>query len=210
MNRRSFLFMASASVLVSSAARAEALAPFAEPPDRVFVPHAQFVPQQCNDWCWAASCSMIFGTLGHPTDQKKLVDFLYSDLACAPAWQTRDLTRILDNSWIDDRGVAFRSRIEAAFDQENGVMAINDALVVGELIRKRPLLYANKDHCLVIVQADFIVTPNGPRIIGMGGLDPDPSPSDHPGHSPYRALTEAERRPAFLGGEMMYLAAVRI
>ena len=208
MNRRSFLFMASASVLVSSAARAEVLAPFAEARRRAFVPHAQFVPQQCNDWCWAASCSMIFGTLGHPTDQRKLVDFLFSDLACAPAPQTRDLTRILDNSWIDDRGVAFRSRIEAAFDQENGVMAIDDTLVVGELMRKRPLLYANKDHCMVIVQADFVVTPNGPRVIGMGALDPEPS--DQANHSPYRPLTDAERRPAFLGGEMMYLAAVRI
>ncbi|MGO8737614.1 hypothetical protein [Rhodoblastus sp.] len=178
--------------------------PFAPTRGRAFVPHAEFVAQQCNDWCWAASCSMIFGTLGHPTDQKKLVDFLYSDMACAPAPQTRDLSRILDNSWVDDRGVPFRSRIEAAFDQENGISAIDDALIVGELMRKRPLLYANKDHCMVIVAADFIDTPSGPRIVGMGALDPSPN------HSPYRALTEAERRPACSGGDMMYLAAVRI
>ena len=208
MNRRSFLLMASVAALAPAASHAETFMPFAGAPDSAFVPHAQFVAQKCDDWCWAASCSMIFGTLGHPTDQRKLVDFLYSDLACKPAPGTRDLTRILDNSWIDDRGVPFRSRIDAAFDQENGIMAIDDALIVGELTRKRPLLYANKDHCLVIVQADFIATPNGPHIVGMGALDP--SPGDRPGPSPYRALTEAERRPAYLGGEMMYLAAVRI
>ncbi len=140
---------------------------------------------------------MIFATLGHPIDQKKLVDFLYSDLTCAPAPRTRDLTRILDNSWIDDRGVPFRSRIEAAFDQENAVMAIDDALIVGELMRKRPLLYANKDHCMVIVQADFVATPNGPRIVGMGALDP--SPSDQPDHSPYRA-SHRSRAPTCLFG----------
>jgi hypothetical protein len=182
--------------------------PLAEAPRRAFVPHPEFVAQQCDDWCWAASCSMIFGALGHPIDQKKLVDYLYSDLACAPAPQTRDLTRILDNSWIDDRGVPFRSRIEAAFDQENGILAIDDALIVGELLRKRPLLYANKDHCMVIVEADFVMTASGPRIIRMAALDP--SPSDQPDNSPYRPLTEAERRPAFLGGQMMYLAAVRV
>ncbi len=208
MNRRSFLLMASVAALAPAASHAETFMPFAGAPDSAFVPHAQFVAQKCDDWCWAASCSMIFGTLGHPTDQRKLVDFLYSDLACAPAWQTRDLTRILDNSWIDDRGVPFRSRIDAAFDQENGIMAIDDAHIVGELMRKRPLLYASKDHCMVVVQADFIATRNGPHIVGMGALDP--SPGDRPGPSPYRALTEAERRPAYLGGEMMYLAAVRI
>ena len=93
INRRSFLCMASASVLASSVAHAEVFMPFAPATGRAFVPHAEFVAQQCNDWCWAASCSMIFGTLGHPTDQKKLVDFLYSDMACAPAPQTRDLTQ---------------------------------------------------------------------------------------------------------------------
>ena len=61
---------------------------------------------------------------------------------------------------------------------------------------------------MVIVAADFIDTPSGPRIVGMGALDP--SPSDQANRSPYRALTEAERRPAFSGGDMMYLAAVRI
>jgi hypothetical protein len=209
MNRRSFILAASAAVLAPSASRAELIVPFAEAPNRAFIPHPTFVAQQCADWCWAASCSMIFGTLGHPTDQRKVVDFLYSDLACAPAPKTRDLTTILSKSWIDDHGVTFRPRIEASFDQESGIIAINDALIVGELLQKRPLLYANKDHCMVIVEADFIPTPRGPRIIALGALDPW-LPSDQPGRSPYHRLTKAERRPAFLGGEMMYLAAVRI
>jgi hypothetical protein len=152
---------------------------------------------------------LIFGILGHPTDQKKVVDFLYSDLACAPAPKTGDLTKILSNPWIDDHGVGFRLRIDAAFDQENGIVAIDDALIVAELTQKRPLLYANRDHCMVIVDADFVPTRRGPRIIAMGALDPW-VPGDQPNRSPYHRLTEIGRRPAFSGGEMMYLAAVRI
>jgi len=205
MNRRSFIYGAAAVALAPARACAELMAPLTDAPGRAFVPHPQFVAQQCVDWCWAASCSMIFGTLGHPIDQKKVVDFLYSDRACAPAPKTGDLTNLLSTSWVDDRGVRFRPRIEAGFDEENGIVAINDALIVAELTQKRPLLYANKDHCMVIVDADFVATPRGPRIVAMGALDPWRSSA-----APYRRLSEAERRPAFLGGEMMYLAAVRI
>jgi hypothetical protein len=67
MNRRAFALGTVALAMSPSLLRA------AGAPGRAFVAHPQLVQQQCPEWCWAASASMIFASGGHPTDQKKIV-----------------------------------------------------------------------------------------------------------------------------------------
>ena len=111
--------------------------------------------------------------------------------------------------WIDDCGEKFHPQIEAGFDQENGIVTIDNALIIAELQQKRPLLYANQHHCMVVVEADYYMTPLGPQIASLGVADPWPATAT-PFRPPFHPLTEAELLPAFAGGEMMYLAAVRL
>jgi len=172
-------------------------------PMRVRVPHPQLVQQQCPEWCWAASAATIFGSSGHPTDQMKLVQAAGQASACNAA-QTGFITRILNANWTDDQGKQFTPRIEAVYDQANGITAIDNAFIVNEILQDRPLLYANTHHCMVIVEAYYFPASTGPNVVNVGVLDPwTDAPSFH-------LLTPAELVPALKGGQMMYLAAVRV
>lgn len=171
--------------------------------------HPDLVRQECAEWCWAAAASMIFGSLGHQVDQKRIVDAVYHGRLCAAVQNTAIVSQVLNSVWTDDDGEQFRPQIEAGYDQEHGVFAINNAIIINELSQNRALLYANTHHCMVIVEADYIQTPFGPKIINVGVLDPWPS-NLPPYQSSFHSLTPPELHPAYLGGQMMYLAAVRI
>jgi hypothetical protein len=196
VDRRSF-------VLGGAALAASTTTPRAQMPMRVRVVHPQLVQQECPEWCWAASAAMIFGSLGHPTNQMKIVQAADQAPACHPA-QTGHITRVLNASWTDDQGQQFTPRIEAAYDQANGITAVNNVFIVNEILQDRPLLYANTHHCMVIVEAYYFPASSGPNVVNLGVLDPwIGSPSFH-------LLTPADLVPALKGGQMMYLAAVRI
>jgi len=146
---------------------------------------------------------MIFGSLGHPTDQMKIVKAAHQGPDCNPA-QTGLITRVLSAPWTDDRGQQFTPRIEAGYDQVNGIAAVSNAFIVNEILQDRPLLYANTHHCMVVVEAYYFPAATGPNVVSVGVLDPWPgSPSFH-------LLTPGELLPASQGGQMMYLAAVRV
>jgi hypothetical protein len=197
MNRRAFALGTVALAMSPSLLRA------AGAPGRAFVAHPQLVQQQCPEWCWAASASMIFASGGHPTDQKKIVAGVNNGLACGRQ-QPGIITQVLNGSWTDDYGQQFYPQVEAGYDQLNGIVNINNTFIINELTQNRPLLYANTHHCMVIVEADYFETPMGPNITDVLVLDPWPyNPSLHP-------LTPPELLPLFQGGQMMYLAAVRV
>lgn len=146
---------------------------------------------------------MIFASLGHPTNQMKIVQAAYPAPACNPA-QTEIITRALNATWTDDEGRQFTPRIEAAYDQANGVTTVNNALIVEEILQDRPLLYANAHHCMVVVEAYYFPASTGPNVISAGVLDP------WSGAAPFRLLAPPELLPASQGGQMTYLAAVHV
>jgi hypothetical protein len=177
----------------------------AQMPMRVKVTHPpQVVRQACAERCWAASASMIFGSLGHPIDQKKIIESTYGASACAPAQQEGAITRALGVSWQDDGGQQFRPAIKAGYDQQNDILAIDHAFIVNELREERPLLYANRHHCMVMVEAYVFPASTGPNIVSVGVLDPL---ADRP---EFHLIQSPEWLPSTQGGEMTYLAAVRI
>jgi hypothetical protein len=196
MDRRSFVFGAAGLLAAPGLSQAQM-------PMRAAVAHPALVRQQCPEWCWAASASMIFGSSGHPTDQKKFVVAAFGGLVCGPQLP-RTITQILYTPWIDDNGQQFLPQVEAGYDQLGGIVNINNAFIINELMQNRPLLYANTHPCMVVVQADYIPTPAGPNIVNVIVLDP------FPGNPPVHPLSPPELVPAFQGGQMMYLAAVRI
>jgi hypothetical protein len=160
--------------------------------------------QQCPEWCWAASISMVFKFFGHPLDQKKIVMQKYKQLVCMPALTSAQIASDLSDTWTDDDGDDFSSTLTAAYDFHAGVLAINNAVIINELINQRPLLYCNTQHAMVIVAADYRPSPAGPLIDGIAVMDPWPSsPRVHP-------LSRAELIPAHQGGQMTFLAAVSV
>jgi hypothetical protein len=207
MNRRSLLIsslaIAATGIMAQpSRASVSALGPFG--PMRAWVANPQIVKQDCPQWCWAASISMIFAAYGHPVKQEKIVQRTYGSLVCLPSGNPLTIPANLSQTWIDDNGETFTSTVVAAYDPMNNVQTLFNPVIVDELANDRPLLYCNRHHAMVLVAADYVPRPWGTQILAGGVLDPWPeSPDFHP-------LTQMELLAAGQGGEMMFLGTVRI
>jgi hypothetical protein len=206
MNRRSFL-LAGAGLAGSIAAGAAQTrmgigAPFGVP-KRVWGQNPTIVRQDCPEWCWAACISMIFAAHGRLVPQEAIVQRVFGGLVCAPA-PGSTMAEALSAVWTDTSGSTFESRVVAAYDQMAGVNAITNGFIVNELANDQPILYANTHHAMVLTAVDYFDTPMGPEVVAAGVLDPWPvSPAFHP-------LSQPELFPVFSGGQMAFLAAVRI
>jgi hypothetical protein len=207
MKRRALL-QASMGILASSSAIAAnqvvGMSPMGFIVHRAWVTHPSLVRQNCPQWCWAASISMIFSSNGHPVQQQRIVQTTFGAQLCAPSGNPITIARDLSRSWIDDSGTPFQSNVAAAYDAWNGVNNLSNAFIVNQLENDKPLLYCNTHHAMVLVAVDYIDTPAGPNVIAAGVLDPYPTtPGFHP-------LSPAEIVPTQLGGQMTFLAAVDI
>jgi hypothetical protein len=201
MQRRGFILGITGFAMTSIVSVAQGI-------QKASVARPKIVRQECPEWCWAASASMIFDHLGHAIDQQRIVAAVYGGLTCQAA-QPITITRVLSVPWIDDHGQQFQPRIQAGYDQLDGINTIGtggagNTFIVNELMNNRMLLYANTHHCMALVEVDYIMTPMGPNIINAVVLDPWPlSAPEHP-------LTGPDLGAVFAGGQMMYLAAVEI
>ncbi|MBB5337831.1 papain-like cysteine protease family protein [Tunturiibacter gelidoferens] len=159
--------------------------------------------QQCPEWCWAASISMIFAFYGHPVSQSEIVTGTYGGLFCTSA-NTTTIERDLTGSFIDDYGRHFTSQITAAYDYYNGVNDLTNAEIISELSNNHPMLYCNTHHAEVIYSASYLGSQDQPNIQEVDVIDPwPPNQRSHP-------LSISEMVPASLGGEMTFAASVRI
>jgi len=167
------------------------------------VTHPDIIKQDCQEWCWAASASMIFAMHGHPVAQERIVMAAYGRLVCASA-NTTTILRVLNSNWQDDNGVRFQPVVTAAYDVMNRVNRINNTIIAGELAANRPMLYCNTHHAMVVTDMEFFDTPYGPDVRRVDVLDPWPYSQDmHP-------LSPPEMAPAHMGGQMTFLAAVQV
>jgi hypothetical protein len=161
--------------------------------------------QQCEMWCWAASISMIFGFYGHPITQAQIVRATYGNIVCLPSGSTYTIGADLSRPWIDSRGVAFNSQVEAAYDYFNGFNTFaGNQSIINALKANNPMLYCNRSHAMVLYSVSYVDSPFGPDIQRADVIDPWPfSPRSH-------ALSQSELFRADLGGDMTFLAQVRI
>ncbi len=212
MNRRQFVGQMAASAALAyggSAAATVMKSGVTNTPDgprpvlRAYVVQPERVVQDCPNWCWAASCAMIFAMYQHPTDQLQIVDKVFGKLQCQGANQLV-MQDVLSASWRDKLGNDFGSRVTARYAPASGIVSINKALIVELLTDNKPILYANTHHAMVIVSADYVETDSGPNVMSLGVLDPWPA------SQPYHPLTPAEMIPIHQGGQMTFLASVDI
>jgi hypothetical protein len=160
--------------------------------------------QNCPEWCWAAAISMVFKFFGFSVAQERIVIETYGQLVCWPAFQYEVVSANLNRCWKDDLGRTFRAVLTAAYDAQAGVNAINNAIIINELQNRRPILYGNTHHAMVIVGASYAPGPAGPNILEVDVMDPwPPSQRIHP-------LSGPEMLPVHLGGQMAYLASIGV
>src|SRR5262245_56250309 len=129
MDRRRFILTAGLTPFVSTHwARAEQRC-IQGPGGRrceVQVPVHKFVPafafQQTNQWCWAASISMVFRYYGFQVSQQRIVAEAYGSIVNMPAIDGLTIARQVNRNWRDDQGRPFRSQLVGVFDAMAGAM----------------------------------------------------------------------------------------
>jgi hypothetical protein len=212
MNRRRFLTKSVAALAMAQAACSNESNPCTTCPSTAqtatvnIMQLAQSVStQQCEQWCWAASISMIFGFYGHPLSQASIVLATYGNVVCLPAGSSTTIGVDLSRRWVDARGVPFTSQVVAAYDYFNGLNTFaGNASIVAALKANDPMLYCNRSHAMVLYSVTYVDGPLGPDIQRADVIDPWPfSPRSHP-------LSAPELFRADLGGEMTFLAQVQV
>jgi hypothetical protein len=158
--------------------------------------------QQRSEWCWAACIENLFSHYGHDVPQTRIVEEAYGDIQNIPA-QAWQVSSSLNRTWTDEDGNRFRSRLVAAYDQDAGLIAISDAFIVDALAHDRPLVLGAGGHAVLLTAVDYTLYAGYPVPQTAECFDPWPGRGNRP-------LGLHEILPAYRGGAMRYLAAVRI
>ena len=195
--------MGGISGLARAAQTCAVVAPGVQLCEVAVAPQLQRVTQECPMWCWAASISAIFDFYGHPVPQEAIVQRVFGAVACVGSGPTINIGRALSVDWVDANGNRFSSRVVGAYDPGNGINTLNNVQILNEIGTNRPMLYCNTHHAMVIHGLRYIAGPM-PNIREVAVTDPWPaSPAYHP-------LSGPEMVPSLMGGQMTFLAAVRV
>jgi len=159
--------------------------------------------QQSSQWCWAAAISMLFSYYEHPVGQPAIVQSLYGTLVNLPSGPGWNIASRVNSPWVDANGKRFRARLTGAYDFDAGVMTVNNAMLVNELDQNRPVIIGTRGHAVVGTAIQYLVTPAGPYITGIGVFDPWPGRGA-------RGLDAREMLAMHMGGDLRFLATVRI
>jgi hypothetical protein len=212
VDRRKFLFAGSA-LAISETISGCIPTPIVPPPTTVSVNMLQLFQavrtQNCPEWCWAACIAMIFNFHGHSVKQEEIVAANFGGLICAPAGAgpggaASTITRALTGTFSDDAGKLFTSQVIAAYDPSNGINNLSNSQIISELSNNQPMIYCNTMHAMVLYSMSYTGSPQQPNVVEVDVIDPWPGfPRSHP-------LSPPEMVPLQLGGEMTYLAAIRV
>ena len=159
--------------------------------------------QQSSQWCWAAAISMLFSYYGHPVSQQTIVQSLYGTVVNLPSGPGWNIASRVNRVWVDANGKRFRATLTGAYDFDAGVMTLSNSMLVKELDQDRPVIIGTRGHAVVGTAIQYLQTLGEPYISGIGVFDPWPGRGA-------RGLDPSEARAMHIGGELRFLAAVRI
>jgi hypothetical protein len=158
--------------------------------------------QQCEQWCWAACISMLFNFYGHPLSQQRIVMATYGNIVCWPSGLT--IGQDVNRDYIDERGVRFSSRVVAAYDAAFNINTLTNQMIVDAISNNQPLLYCNRRHAMVMYSITYTPTAFQPDVHRVEVIDPWPF------NLRTRALSPSEMVPAHVGGDLSFLAQIRV
>lgn len=124
--------------------------------------------QEEDEWCWAASISMVFSYYGHPVSQTRIVAETWGQIVDMPA-QPTDIIRDLNRTWVDDNGRRFQS-----IGDPTSANAFN---AVVDLRNNQPLIIGAFGHATVLtaLTADTNVQTGAWQIVEAVVRDPWPT-----------------------------------
>lgn len=162
-----------------------------------------FAIQAEDQWCWAASISMVFRFYGHPVSQERIVSDVYGSAVDMPARAGVVMAQELNRTWQDDNGHAFHSEVTGVYDAQYGIFGLSNDQIISELDQGHPLVIGARTHAVVVTAIEYYRTALGPDVVSVGAFDPWPGVGA-------RGLAQDEMTPAHLGGSLFFAATVRV
>lgn len=159
--------------------------------------------QNMNQWCWAASISMVFANYGYHVSQDRIVKEAYGGIVNMGAMGTT-ISKQINRVWTDDSGKKFKVEIEGLYDFDMGVVGITNPQIVNALKAEHPLIFGNKTHAMMQFSVAYIPSPMGPQIVNVGFADP------WPGNGLRGPMYPGEALAMHAGGAMRYLALPKV
>jgi hypothetical protein len=209
MNRRRFLAIAATPLFTTDIAAHMTCAPvpFGVECRRevAFASFSQqaYQSQAMSQWCWAACISMLFSYYGHTVTQAQIVTEVYGEPVNMPAGAGSVIARQLNRGWVDDRGRPFRSHVTAAYDYDARLFNVDNTWLINELTRNRPVVLGTFTHAVVMTSMEYVNTPSGPKVTGVGVFDPWPGRGA-------RRLSLKEMVPMHRDGGLRFAATIRV
>jgi hypothetical protein len=166
-----------------------------------------FARQLQSEWCWAACVSMICRYHGFRLSQQRIVQQMHGELINKPG-DDRLLTDALNRIWEDDDGKPLRTT-SRVFSPILDKFNVDNRLVIEDLKNDFPLLCGARKHATVVARADYYDGPDGfPLVFQVHVIDPYPGAGQPPLYA--RILQHDETVPVTIGGELRYLASIRV
>lgn len=153
---------------------------FAQKPVQVGIPTAQFnfvsAAQLHTDWCWAASVQMVLNWYNIPVTQSDVVNRILGKPVDATVSEDAIAVALSGTAW--DRR---KREVHMHADRLRGVPA--SSLLVSELNARHPMLITfwsakNMLHAVVLTGAEYVRSPQGPRLTALTFRDPSPNFKD--------------------------------
>jgi hypothetical protein len=174
-----------------------------------------FQTQQQDEWCWAASISMIWAFFGFHVSQSEIVNSVYGSVVDFPAQTTQTLLAVLDGQRVDDAGNQFVSSVSGLYDASSGIDTVSYASLGNALSAGHPIMIGvqnldGSSHAVVLTAIKYYQIPGeavdstGGNIIGAGVFDPWPGNGARPLSLP-QDLT-----PSPVGGNLIFAAVVNV
>jgi hypothetical protein len=158
-----------------------------------------------SQWCWAACVSMICRWHGYEISQPRIVQQMYGSVVNMPA-DDRLLTQALNRSWTADNGRPFKTSAKV-FSPMLGQSNVDNNLVISDLKNDQPLICGARSHATVVARVDYF-SGQPPRVGQVHVVDPYPGAAAPPFYA--RFLAPDEMTPMNFGGQLRYLASIRV
>jgi hypothetical protein len=152
--------------------------------------------QDKDQWCWAASISMIFNYYGYHVSQEEIVVQTYGRLVNLPA-TGKKIGENLKGKYKTKDNREFSVTVRE-YDLLRGKTSLNNNDILRSLEEGRPLLIGANGHAMVLTAVFYTRSPSGKLLSIIGGIVRDPWPGRGK-----RQLTFAELSP-------FYVADIRI
>lgn len=121
-----------------------------------------------NEWCWAASISMIFQYYRHPLPQPEIVQQAYGGIVNLPGTPAA-IMGSLNRQWTDTNGVAFSSSAQS--------IVVPAWRAAQDLAADHPLIIATLGHAMVLTAVTYWHDSAG-RGQTIGAIVRDPWPAN--------------------------------